>query len=154
MTDEAEKKSIIDPKYAERYKTKPKDWLGNFLDEQVTTAEMKEKTIKGEDSEEDTKRMVASGKRVLDLDKLFALCEQNSLDTAKMKEQADRKNAPGRIRMTLGNSLRAAARKRHGLFDVDGNWTEADADFIGDSAKTHNADGTKIVVEKPTEDAA
>lgn len=155
-----EGKSIIDPKYAQKYKDKPKDWLGAFLDEHATTPVMKEKVVKDDegkpvlgDDDKPKTESVETGQRNIDLDKLFAVAQANAVDTTKMEAQRDRPNAPGRIRMTLGNSLRAAARKRHGLYDADKNWIDADADFIGETPKTQNPDGSKIQVEKPKADA-
>lgn len=147
-----ETKSIINPKYVGKYKEQ--DWLGGFISGQVTEAQTKEKQIKDKDEDgNETVRVetVELKKRSLNLDKLFDLCKVNNIDTAAMEAQRDRKNAPGRIRMTLGNSLRAAAKHRHGLFDIDGNWIEADAEFLGDSVKTQHPDGSKIVVAKVEE---
>lgn len=145
----AAKKSIIPEKYQGKYKG-AEDWLATFIDGQVKTVPMKDKTItETVDGEEITKTIsVAAGKAKLDLDKLFALTDANGIDSKEMQAQRDRKNAPGRIRMTLGNALRAAAKHRHGLNTIDGTWTDAPADFIGDAVKTHNPDGSKIVVAK------
>lgn len=143
-------KSIIDPKYQGKYKEK--DWLGKFIDEQATDPVMKEVKLKDEDGKPTGEtEMQPTAKTKLDLDKFFALADANYIDTASMKEQRDRPNAPGRIRMTLGNSLRAAAKHRHGLFDLDGNWVEAPEEFLGDAEKTQNPDGSKIAKEKPAE---
>ena len=145
------KKSIIPEKYQGKYKG-AEDWLSQFIDGQVKTVPMKDKTTtETVDGEEVTKTIsVAAGKAKLDLDKLFALTDANAIDSKEMQAQRDRKNAPGRIRMTLGNALRAAAKHRHGLNSIYGTWTEAPADFIGDAVKTHNPDGSKIVVAKPS----
>lgn len=145
----AAKKSIIPEKYQGKYKG-AEDWLSTFIDGQVKTVPMKDKTTtETVDGEEITKIIsVAAGKAKLDLDKLFALTDANGIDSKEMQAQRDRKNAPGRIRMTLGNALRAAAKHRHGLNTIDGTWTEAPADFIGDAPKTHNPDGSKIAVAK------
>lgn len=145
----AAKKSIIPEKYQGKYKG-AEDWLSTFIDGQVKTVPMKDKTTtETVDGEEITKTVsVAAGKAKLDLDKLFALTDANAIDSKEMQAQRDRKNAPGRIRMTLGNALRAAAKHRHGLNDLDGNWIDAPADFIGDAPKTHNPDGSKIAVAK------
>lgn len=154
------RKSIIPPKYQGKYKG-AEDWLASFIDGQVKVVPMKDKTVtEGEGDDAITKTItVAAGKAKLDLDKLFALSEANSIDAEivkTMREQRGRKNAAGRIRMTLGNALRAAAKHRHGLYTIDGTWTDAPAEFIGDAVKTHNPDGSKIVVAKPatTEDSA
>jgi hypothetical protein len=146
----ATKKSIIPEKYQGKYKG-AEDWLAKFIDGQVKSVPMKTKTVKegeGDDAIEKTIE-VAAGPAKLDLDKLFGLCKANSIATADMEAQRDRKNAPGRIRMTLGNSLRAEARHRHGLNTIDGEFIEAPAEFVGDAPKTKNADGSKIAVAKP-----
>jgi len=145
------KKSIIPEKYQGKYKG-AEDWLSQFIDGQVKTVPMKDKTIiEGEGDDKIEKVIsVAAGKAKLDLDKLFALTDANGIDSKEMQAQRDRKNAPGRIRMTLGNALRAAAKHRHGLNSIDGTWTDAPTEFIGDAVKTHNPDGSKIVVAKPS----
>ena len=145
-------KSIIPAKYQGKYREK--DWLGKFIDEQATETVMKTVKTKNEEGEVDGEDTVPTNKRVLDLDAFFALCETNHIDTSKMKAQRDRPNAPGRIRMTLGNSLRAAARKRHGLFDAEGEWHNADDDFIGDAPLKENRDGTKIAAAKTEAETA
>lgn len=147
--EEKQTKSIIGSKYQDRYKEK--DWLGQFIDANVTEASTREKVTKTKDedgNEVETVETVVLKKRTLNLDKLFELSKANHIDTTAMEEQRDRKNAPGRIRMTLGNSLRAAAKHRHGLFDLEGNWVEAPEEFVGDGVKTQNPDGSKIVVAK------
>ncbi len=148
------KKSIIPEKYQGKYKG-AEDWLSKFIDDQVKVVPMKDKTVtEGEGDDAITKTItVAAGKAKLDLDKLFALTDANNIDSKDMQAQRDRKNAPGRIRMTLGNALRAAAKHRHGLNNLDGNFVEAPAEFIGEAVKTHNPDGSKIVVAKPSAEA-
>ncbi len=137
--------SIIGDKYKNKYKDN-KDWLSTLLDANATDAVTKVVTTKVE-GEADKTETVDTGKRLVNLEKLFALAKANGIDTAKYEEQADRKNAPGRLRMTIGNMLRAAARKRHGLYIVGQNgteWVEADAAFVGDTTATHDRAGFKI----------
>lgn len=163
-----EKKSIIDPKYAQAYKDKPKDWLAQFVDAQATDAVVKEKKVQTPELDADgepvmdadgkpvtveTTEKVESAKRTVNLDSLFALAKANGINTAKYEEQRDRPNAPGRLRMTIGNMLRAAAKKRHGLFDTDGEWVDADKDFLGDAERVQERDGTKIAKAKPAAEA-
>ena len=145
------KKSIIPPKYQGKYKG-AEDWLSEFIDGQAKVVPMKDKTVTDGEGDDAVTNVisVAAGKAKLDLDKLFALTDANGVDSKEMQAQRDRKNAPGRIRMTLGNALRAAAKHRHGLNTIDGTWTEAPAAFIGDSPKTQNPDGSMIVVAKPS----
>lgn len=147
MADET--KSIIDPKYRNK---RDKDWLAEFIDGQVKDRVMKTVKVKDEEGNVTGEEQVPSAKTAVDLDKLFALCAKNHIDTTKMEEQRDRPNAPGRIRMTLGNSLRAAAKRRHGLYDLEGNWVEAPADFIGDAELKENPDGSKIAKQQEEEE--
>jgi len=158
-------KSIIDPKYAQAYKDKPKDWFALMVDEQATVAATKEKKTKITQLDEDDQMVLdANGKPVIvdgpveivtlkkrsvDLGALFAFAQANSIDTAKYEAQADRPNAPGRLRMTIGNMLRAAAKHRHGLFDKDNVWHDAPEEFLGDAVKTQEQDGTKIPKVQP-----
>lgn len=153
-TEEKKSNSIIPAKYQGKYKG-AEDWLAQFIDGQVKVVQMKDKKVKETVDDEEVEKViqVASGPAKLDLDKLFALCDANGVDSKEMQAQRDRKNAPGRIRMTLGNSLRAEARHRHGLNTINGEWVEAPAEFIGDHPKTKNPDGSKIVVEKPKAEA-
>lgn len=138
--------SIIDPKYRNKYRGDG-DWLSKFIDDQVKAPVVKEKTVTNEDGIKTTE-MVETKQTRISMDHLFALAEANSLNVEKYKADADKPSAPGRLRMTIGNMLRAAARKRHGLFDYTGTWHDAPAEFIGDSEKTQNPDGSKIAVAK------
>ncbi len=145
--------SIVDKKYAEKYKNSPGDWLKQFLDERVQVAQTKERTVKNEGGPE-TKETVTLKTKRLDVQKVFDIAKANNISTEKMEATVGTKNAAGRIRMTLGNELRAAAKHRHGLFDAEGTWHDAPADFIGDQEKTHERDGTKIPKAKPEAEAA
>lgn len=140
--------SIIDPKYRTKYRGNA-DWLSSFIDEQVKQAVTREKTVTAEDGTKTTE-VVKTAKTRIDMPSLFGLAEANHLDVAKYKADAEKPNAPGRLRMTIGNMLRAVARKRHGLYDIEGVWHDAPADFIGDAEKVQNPDGSKIA--KATED--
>lgn len=142
-------KSIIDPKYRGK---RDSDWLASFIDEQVKEAVMKTVKVKDEEGNVVSESQVPSAKTAVNLDKLFQLCDANNIDASKMKEQVDRPNAPGRIRMTLGNSLRAASKRRHGLFNLDGEWVDAPAEFLGDAERKEERDGTKVA--KPVPEAA
>lgn len=147
---QTERKSIIGSKYAGKYKEK--DWLGTFIDANATDVVTREKKniVKDEATGVETISVetIETKKRSLNLDNLFALSKANAIDTTDMEAQRDRPNAPGRIRMTLGNSLRAAAKHRHGLFNLAGEWVEAPAEWLGEAVKTQNPDGSKIVVAK------
>lgn len=142
--------SIIDPKYRER---KDPDWIGHFVDGQVKAPVMKTVDVKDAEGNVTGKTEVETKETRIDLDRLFALAAVNAINADKFKEQVDRKNAPGRIRMSVGNMLRAAARRRHGLYSIDGTWHEAPAELIDGKAKSENPDGTRVIVAKPAAEA-
>lgn len=155
MSDK-EVKSIVPEKYRGDYKG-AQDWLTDFIDGLVKEPIMKTVKVKDEEGKVTGEEQVPSAKTVLNLDKLFGLATANHIDVAKYEEQRDRPNAAGRLRMTIGNSLRAAAKHRHGLFDLDGEWIDAPEDFLDGAERTQERDGTKIAKAKPetaeTEDA-
>lgn len=138
--------SIIDPKYRDKYRNGG-DWLSNFVDGEVKMSIVRNKTVTAEDGTKSTE-VVDTNKTRISLEHLFALAEANSLDVAKYKVDAEKPNAPGRLRMTIGNMLRAVAKKRHGLFNVNGDWNDAPAEFIGEIEKTQHPDGSKIAKVK------
>lgn len=132
---DAATKSIIGDKYKGKYKGSS-DWIGDLIVQRATKVP--------EGAKEGSK------KTELYLPDLFALARANKLDETKvaaLEAQQSQKNAPGRIRMTLGNMLRAAARKRHGLYDVDGTVLTPDALFMekAQPKPTEDLDGNKIV---------
>lgn len=144
-------KSIIPEKYRVR---KDPDWLAGFIDDQVRMPIMKTVAVKDEQGNDAGTEEKDTGKTAVDLDALFKLCELNHVKTDKMRAQTDRPNAPGRIRMTLGNSLRAAAKRRHGLFALDGEWTAVPEGFVeAGTVPTEMPDGTRFAVAKPAADA-
>lgn len=143
--------SIIDSKYRGKYRGNG-DWLTNFVDSAVKKIVTKEVTTTAEDGTKTTSIVDTKNTRI-DMDALFGLAKANNLDVAKYDEQRDRPNAPGRLRMTIGNMLRSAAKKRHGLFGLDGVWNEADSAFIDGAEKTHNQDGSKIAKVKAEAEA-
>ncbi len=134
--------SIIDPKYRGKYRG-TSDWLTSFVDAQVKEVVTKQVTTTAEDGTKTVETVDTKNTRI-NLDSLFALAKANNLNVDKYADQVDRPNAAGRLRMTIGNMLRSAAKKRHGLYNIAGEWNDADAEFIGDAEKTHNADGSKI----------
>lgn len=144
--------SIIGEKYTDRYKEK--DWLGQFIDTQAAVPRTREKKIVEKDeagNEVERTEVVETGKTRMDLDQLFQLARANHIDPSAMEAQRGRPGAPGRIRMTLGNSLRAAARHRHGLFTMEGEWVDAPADWVGDNPRTQERDGSKIAAPAQVE---
>lgn len=116
--------SIIGDKYKGKYKG-PSDWTGELIKAQCYGT---------------------GDAKGLNLDDLFTMADNNGIDTAEWRRQAGAKNAPGRLRMTIGNQLRAIAKKRHGLKGADGKWHEADQAFIdaAGTEKTEKPDGSPI----------
>lgn len=147
-------KSIVDPKY--RKKATEQDWVGKLIAESAT--KMKDKTTKvpveGSDppTTTDVITQVPDG---VDVDGLFKLAGANSLEVSKFEAQREHPGFPGRFRMTVANMLRAAARNRHGIFNLAGEWQDAPADWLATTnprppgEPTHNKDGSKIVKPKP-----
>ena len=122
-------KSIIPEKYRKGYKG-ASDWIGELIDKFA------------KDTSENHKG--------LDTNALFAFAEVNGLDVDKFKGDIGKKNAPGRLRMTVGNMLRAAARRRGGVFNPNGKWMNAPPGFH-DKEPTEKRDGEKIAKAKVKE---
>lgn len=121
--------NMMNEKYRNKYKG-ASDWIGAFVGEQCTSQTDDNQTPH------------------LDLEKLFTLAEQNGIETGSYRGQADNKNAPGRLRMTIGNMLRARAKRRHGLLDINGKEVTPPAEFeLGE--KTETLQGEKIKKDKP-----
>lgn len=120
------------------------DWINRVIDENCADLVGAQEEIKDDDGK--VTQRAKAGKRVVDLDKLRALGEENSL-TVKEYPNA------GMARMNVGNMLRAAARKRHGLI-INGQWTDAADDFEVNDERTENPDGSKIAKAKPEAEAA
>lgn len=139
--------SIINPKYIDKYKVKEKGWFEKFVDSQVQKPVTKLRVVKtkAEDGTETvTEQEIELKRKTLDLDALFKLSQINKINTSEMEAQVDRKNAPGRIRMTLGNQLRAAAKRRGGLYDLHNDWVDADEVFFATCKITEDRDGNKL----------
>lgn len=150
-TDDAPKaasKSIVDPKYRNKYKGEDaKDFVSHTIDKLCTVS-----------SEADGKVTTA-----FSTDKLFDLAAINGGKTAKLdklKTQAGGRGYGPRMRMTLANVIRASARKRHGIMGTDGTFLPVDDAFKAKHAKfmkeapTHNPDGSKIKKEAPAAEPA
>lgn len=123
--------SIIGDKYKGKYKG-PSDWVGELIKAQCYGT---------------------GDAKGLNLDDFFTMADNNGIDTTEWRRQATHKNAPGRLRMTIGNQLRSIAKKRHGLKGADGKWHEADDDFIkaAGTEKTEKPDGTLIKADDEKE---
>lgn len=121
-----EKVNFMPERYRDKYRG-DQDWLGNFINANC-------------------RKVLEEGKAAqLCLDSLMILAEVNAVDAKDVsywRKQFNKPGAPGRIRMTIGNMLRARAKRRHGLLDLEGNWVEADAEFIGDARRTEESDGS------------
>lgn len=130
---EQDTKSIIKPEYADKYRSEEAkgEWLRKLIDDNCRDAE--------------------DGK--IDVEKLFDLAESNGIPARdKYSGQVDQKNAVGRIRMTIGNSLRAIARQRHGLW-VGDTFVNASADYTK-NPPTHTPEGERIPKAKPVKEDA
>lgn len=135
-------RSIVDPKYRDRYKGKEKDFVGKFIDEQtmVNSADGKSK--------------------MPSLQKLFELALANGADSKKIDNyrlQDDSHGFGGRMRMTIGNILRAVAKQRHGLIDLSNTFHPIDESFKsthGLTSPTHSPGGEKISKVKEGSTAA
>lgn len=167
---EVKTKSIVDPSRRADMKG-ARDWVGTLMEENALTKGVGAKpAVEGVEGVEEVKdeagnvisaavaevkaKPATKGKDVWDLDKMFLLAERNGIDTthATFTGIKDTNNV-GRGRMTISNMLRARAKKRHGLFDVAGEWNEAPADFLGDAERVEERDGTKIPKAKPAKEA-
>jgi len=129
-------KNMIGDKYRNKYKGAA-DWIGVVIEKQCVVTTEENKTPR------------------LDLDKLFALAEANYVDVSLHRRTADNKNAPGRLRMTIGNMLRSRAKRRGGLLAIDGSVLRPEGDFEVLEVPTEDImTGEKIKVEKPSKDEA
>ena len=121
-----EKVNFMPERYRDKYRG-GQDWLGDFINANC-------------------RKVLEEGKAAqLCLDSLMVLAEVNAVDAKDVsywRKQFNKPGAPGRIRMTIGNMLRARAKRRHGLLDLEGNWVEADVEFIGDARRTEESDGS------------
>lgn len=143
-------KSIVNPKYRDKYKNAPKDWLATLLASEATkTRDVKVSKPNPENPDE---KITTTEKRPdgVDVKALFTLASNNGIDVANLKGHEEDHGFPGRARMTIGNGLRRVAKQRGGIFNVGNTFVTAPADFLGaDWKATHNQDGSKIAVAKP-----
>lgn len=129
----SESKSIVPEKYRGKYKG-ASDWIGEFMEGQAKSAAVPaEKDKEGKV----TKKAVPAAWIVA---KIMKLGEINGIDTSKYGEVTDENT--GRMRMTIGNGLRARAKRRHGLKGIDGTFVKAPKPFLESIGAP----------EKPTED--
>lgn len=126
----AEKKSIVPSKYSGKYKSGG-DAVAEFMKAQTEG----------------------------NLESLFALCRANGIDEAKVAhyaglyaDKANNHGIEGRARMTLGNMLRAKARKEGKLSALNGN--EQTFEGLAKPAVSGAAAAAKENAEAKTEDAS
>jgi hypothetical protein len=140
MSEDTQTNSIIDPKYAKKYRGET-DFIGDLITEQCQV----EETTETKSGKEKTTRR-------LDVDRMLELAVRNGANVDKLQAGKDSPNAPGRIRMSVGNMLRARAIKRHGLYNLQGEVVNAPREFLqhneAPSQPTETIDGEKIKTEK------
>lgn len=156
--EEKGSKSIVDPERRKDMKG-ARDWIGKFLeDHALTTGVGAKPAVEAVEEQRDDEgnviveavkgRPATKGKDVWDLDAMFLLAERNGIDTSHKTFVGIREaNAIGRARMTLHNMLKSRAKKRHGLFGIEGNWVDLPADeleALGNPERVEERDGTKI----------
>lgn len=147
-----ESKSIVNPKYRDRYKSP--DWLSRLItDNTATTKVVTRREIKTDETGEKTrvqKDVTVPDK--IDIDALFELAKENGIDTAKYAANRSSNGFAGRFRMTLRNILHAKAKKTHGLF-VNGKWVKADPEWLNSNGApeepTHSKQGEPLVKKAP-----
>ena len=115
------------------------DWLDQLMLATCSAMKTVKRMVEGKEVEHQERDGV-------DVDALRALARENGFEP-KVHNKAN----PGLHRMTVGNALRARARKRHGLL-VAGKFLAASEDFVAGKDKTENPDGSKY--ESPTVKAA
>lgn len=93
-------------------------------------------------------------KKRLSVALLCDLADANAIETEKYRAQAESPNAPGRLRMTIGQMLRARAKRRHGLYDINGDAVSPNEEFELTEVATETLDGVKIAKAKPVKETA
>lgn len=122
--------SIVDETYRERYRG-PGDWFKQLIDGECYYHVTK---IVEETQEDGTITVIekTTKKRRLDVEKLFDLATENGIDEdrlTKFREIVGTNTSEGRIRMSVGNMLRAKAKKEGGLM-VNGKFVKAPEEFL------------------------
>ncbi len=144
-----ESKSIINPKYRDKYKTP--DWLGGVINGLSNKMVEVEKKIKDENGKEKTiKTKKPEG---VNVDTLIALATENKCDEksiARIEAAKGTNGAEGRARMTIRNMLQSVAKRRHGLL-INGKFVSAPAEWLTEKQApadpTEKRDGTPIKKE-------
>ena len=106
------------------------DWLDQLMLATCSAMKTVKRMVEGKEVEHQERDGV-------DVEALRHLARENGFEP-KVHNHAN----PGLHRMTVGNALRARARKRHGLL-VAGKFLAASEDFIAGKDKTENPDGSK-----------
>lgn len=131
--EETGKANFMDPKYRNR---KPiQDFIADLVADQCWDYE----------KDKDGNNI---GKPSLNVDAVCDLGEANGMPCETLRSQKDRRNAPGRIRMSVVNGLRARARKRFGIYDLHGEWVDAPEEFTEGLTRTQGRDGAPLSTPK------
>lgn len=120
--------SIINEKYRNKYRGAG-DWLKQVIDTHCYDAQTRQVERTDENGVKSVETVELKRKK-LNFDKLFALADENGYDArGRFGTEVDKPNAPGRIRMSVGNSLRSVAKKNKGL-KVNGEFVAAPDSFL------------------------
>jgi hypothetical protein len=132
--------SIVNPEYAGKYRG-ASDFIGELIEEQCKV-EITETTKSGKEKT----------RQVFDVDWMLNLAKKNNIDVTKLEKGKENANAAGRIRMSVGNMLRARAMRRHALYDLSGEVRAAPKEFLeyygAPTKPTEDVDGNNIKPKK------
>lgn len=146
-------KSIVNPKYRNKYKGAEKDWLAKFMDEQASKTRDVKVTKPNPTNPDEKITVTETRPDGVDVDKIFTLAAKNGLDVKKYEAQRETNGFPGRFRMTVRNMLQKVAKQRHGVFNTGGTFCSAPAEFLtkvgAPEAPTHTQAGEKIAKPAP-----
>jgi len=122
--------SIVDEAYRERYRGEG-DWFKQLVDAECYYSVIK---TTEEIQEDGTVKTIekTTAKRRLDVERLFDLATENGIEEerlTKFREIVGTNTSEGRIRMSVGNMLRAKAKKEGGL-KVNGTFVKAPEEFL------------------------
>lgn len=144
MDNKTESKSIISDDYRKANKNKEPDWVKNFMIDQAYTLEqLKEGSKK-------------KPELLMNRTMLIELATKNGCGEKAAKYSDDGKYNNGNVAMSIGNILRAVAKKRFGLVKLDESFKKIPVDdplVIDLDGPTQKRDGTPIKAKKEKEDA-
>lgn len=123
---------MISKEYRQDYAKRPPDWLKNLVAEEC---------YEDESLPEGSKK---KPKKVANVNKMIQLAKVNGIDASKFN--SDAYNMGQKI-MNINNKLRAAARKRHGLKRLNGEFQKIRGDnpFLQGQERTHDESGNVII---------